>query len=90
MYIVVFVDKDGTTEGDCDFMEFPIAVADEQNLFVMIGHSKAIYGKPEKVHVLTVDEYESLNDKAKKYEEYIDWKRARDIYVRGKEKFGGE
>jgi len=87
MEIVVFVDKNRTTDGECDFREFTICKEDESNLFVMIGRSEAEYGKSEKVHVLTTEEYDSLSDKAEKYEEYIEWKKAREIYISGKEEF---
>ena len=87
MEIIVFVDKDGTIVGECDYRAFEICKEDEQNLFVMIGHSKAEYGIPEQVHVLALEEYASLNDKTKKYEEYIKWKNARDVYLHGKEMF---
>ena len=87
MDIVVFVDENGTADGECDHRAFEICEEDEQTLFVMIGHSKGTYGKPEKVYVLTAEEYGELDDKAKKYEKYIDWKKARDIYISGKGEF---
>ena len=87
MYIVVFVDEKGTEEGECEHREFAICEEDKQNLFVMLGHSREEHGKPEKVYVLSMEEYGALDDKAKKYDEYIDWRKAKDIYNRGKGEF---
>jgi len=60
MEMIVYVDENGTQEGDCDFRAIQVCEEDEQSLFVMIGHFLANGNKLEKVRVLSEKEYQEL------------------------------
>ena len=61
MEIIVYVDENGTQEGDCEYRAIDICNGDdEQSLFIMIGHALADNYKFEKVEVLSEKEYQRL------------------------------
>ena len=86
MEIIVFVDKDGTQEGNCDFKAFNVHGDDEQNIFVIIGHSMAM-GTAEKVRVLNIKEYDELQSKADQWDLYQKWLVSKRFFDTYKDKF---
>lgn len=87
MEIIVYVDENGTQEGDCEYRAIELCDEDEQNLFVMIGHFLANGNKPEKVEVLSEKEYQELLAYKYSHPRYIKYKEAQDYIKEHNKKF---
>ena len=86
MNIIVYCDKNGKSEGNCDFREFEISNEDEQNINIIIEHS---IGKrvPELVCVLDKLDYLKMKNSLDEWENYKKWKEAKILYEKNKEKY---
>ena len=87
MRVILFVDEKGTEEGDCDFREIELCEEDEQNLFVILGHSLAEGNKLEKIRVLCEKEYQELLLYKCTHPGYIKYKEAQDYIEEHNKKY---
>ncbi len=92
MDIIAFCDKNGKTPNDSKIseMEFrliEVSTIDEDEVNHIIARSINDGVKLIKVNVLDEKEYNIIKDKAKSWDNFIEWKIARNIYEINKEKF---
>lgn len=79
MEIILYVDENGTQEGDCNHRAIDISTEDEQSLLVIIGHSLSENNKFERVEVLYEKEYQEFIKIRNTHPDYKAYIKAREI-----------
>jgi len=89
MDIIVFCDKNGKMLNDSkmEFRLIEVSTIDEDEINNIISHSINDGVKLIKVNVLDEREYNIIKDKAKSWDEFIEWRKSKKLYEMNKEKF---
>lgn len=87
MEIIVYVDENGTEEGECDFRAIDICDEDENRLATIIRHSLADNNKFEKLRVLSEKEYQELINYRDSNPAYIEYKKAQEFIAKFNKKY---
>ena len=66
------------------FIEISIEEKDKDMLFEIIKNSELM---EEKIHPLNNEEYVLLQEKAHNWDEYVQWREAKEIYLKNKDEF---
>ena len=87
MQIILFLDKNGTTDGDCDFQELELLADEEVCVRGIVQNAVDSGRKLERVRVLTEKEYAKLCASADAWMRYLKYREAKETYDKLKDEF---